>query len=146
MHLRISLFSFIILIFLSTATYAQTPSTIEASVNKHKVATGEIFTYTLKIEGEFLSPKLTTPKLDNFTIASQSQQRQYTSKGNGTALTIKITYHLFAPNPGSFVIEGANVTDKNKKIEAQPIAIEATGKPLKEKIKVAPHIEKGIDI
>ncbi|MCK9615132.1 MAG: BatD family protein [Candidatus Omnitrophica bacterium] len=146
MHLRISLFRFIILIFLSTAAYAQTPSIIEASVNKHKITTGEIFTYTLKIEGEFLSPKLTIPKFDNFTIASQGQQRQYTSKGNRTTLTIKITYHLFAPNPGSFTIEGANVADKNKRIEAKPIAIEVTGKPLKEKIKVAPHIERGIDI
>lgn len=146
MHLKISIFSFLIVILLSTVAYAQTPGTIKASVDKNAVATGEIFVYTLKIEGGFLSPKLTMPKLDNFKIASQNQERQYVSKGHSTALVIKITCHLFAADPGSFTIEGASLTDKDKKIEAKPIIIKVTGKSLKEKIKVSPHIRKGIDI
>ncbi|MFA5008852.1 MAG: BatD family protein [Candidatus Omnitrophota bacterium] len=133
-------------IFLSQTAYAQTPAIIEVSTNKRTVKTGEIFTYTLKIEGEFHSPKLDIPKPDNFTIASQSQQRQYTSKGNGTLLIVKITYQLFATNPGTFSIKGASVTDKDKKIEAQTIVIEVTGKPLKGKTNVTPYIRKGIDI
>lgn len=143
---RLYKYLLIVIIFLSQNAHAQTPGIIEASADKREVATGEIFTYTLKIEGEFLSPKLTIPKLVDFTIVSQNQQRQYTSKGIGTALMIKITYNLFASNPGNFTIEGASVTNKGKKLEAQPIAIEVTGEPLKEKIKVAPRIKKGIDI
>ncbi|MCK9573451.1 MAG: BatD family protein [Candidatus Omnitrophica bacterium] len=144
--LKLSNYLLITIIFLSQTIYAQAPGTIEASVDKRKVATGEIFTYTLKVDGEFISPKLTIPKFNDFTIVSQNQQRQYTSKGSNTALTVKITYHLLALNPGNFAIEGASVKDKEKELKAQTIVIEATGKAVKEKIKVAPQIEKGIDI
>ena len=143
---KLSKYLLIAVIFLSQNIYAQTPGIIEASVDKRKVATGEIFTYTLKVEGEFISPKITIPKFNDFTIASQNQERQYTSKGSSTALTVKITYHLFALNPGSFTIEGASVKDKERELKAKTIVIEATGRAIKEKIKAAPHITKGIDI
>lgn len=129
----------------SVNSYAQSNNTIEATASKRVVTTGEIFTYTVKIEGEFHAPKLHLPKFNDFTIVSQNQQRQYVSKGKSTILTIKIVYGLLAANPGSFTIEGASIADKDKRIETQPIAIEVTGKPFKEN-KAAPYIERGIDI
>jgi len=135
----------VFILVLSINIYAATDNA-EAKVSKSVVSTGEIFTYTLKIEGQVRSPKIELPEFENFTIASQSQQRQYTSKNNGTNLTLQITYNLFAPNPGNFVIKGASLTDKGKRIETQPIAIEVTGKPLEEKLRAAPSLEKGIDI
>ena len=143
---KLSKYLLIAVIFLSQNIYAQTPGIIEASVDKRKVATGEIFTYTLKVEGDFISPKLTIPKFNDFTIVSQNQERQYTSKGSSTALTVKITYHLFALNPGSFTIEAASVKDKEKELKTQTIVIEAAGEAIKEKVKVAPYTGKGVDL
>ncbi len=134
------------IIFLSTNSSAQTNEVIEATTSKRTVITGEVFTYTLKIEGEFHSPKLQLPNLADFTIVSQKQQRQYVAKGKSTMLTIKITYDLLAPNPGNFTIEGASVTSKDKRIATQPITIEVTGEALKNKNTATPRIKKGIDL
>jgi hypothetical protein len=136
----------VFIIVLSVNAYASTDNAIEAKVSKSAVSTGEIFTYTLKIEGQFHSPKIALPEFENFTIASQSQQRQYTSKNGGTNLTLQATYNLFATNAGNFTIKGASLIDEGKRIETQPITIEVTGKPLEEKLKVAPSIENGTDI
>jgi len=136
----------VFIIVINVNAYALTDNAIEAKVSKSAVSTGEIFTYTLKIEGQFRSPKIELPKFENFTIASQSQQRQYTSKNGGTNLTLQATCNLFATNPGNFTIKGASLIDGGEKIETQPITVEVTGKPLEEKIKVAPSVGKGIDI
>ncbi len=135
-----------VVIFLNINAYAQTDNAVKATVNKREVATGEIFTYTLEVEGQFHSPKLRLPGFENFIIASQNQQRRYTAKGNGTFLTIKAVYNLFAPKPGSFTIGKASVTDEAKTIESQPIIIEVSGKPLEEKKKLTPYLQKGIDL
>ncbi len=135
-----------LIILSNTAVYAQTEPAIEAKTDKNKVTTGETFTYTLKIEGEFNSPKLRLPAFSDFIIVSQGQKRQYIAKGNSTLLIVKVNYTLRALNPGNFVIEGASVTGKDKQAKAAPITIEVTGEPIKNKTGIAPHAKKAIDL
>lgn len=142
--LRLSSFLLLFSFILSAHSIAE-EAAIEAKVSKNTVTTGEVFTYTLKAEGSFSAPKLKLPSFDNFTIVSQGQE-QRNSRGEGLKLMVKITYYMFAANPGKFTINGASITDGNKRIETQPMTIEVTGKPLEEKSKIAPLIKKGIDI
>lgn len=130
----------------NVAAYAQTDSLIEAKVDKNSVQTGETFKYTLKIEGQFVSPKIQLPVFEDFTVVSTGQQRQYASKNNGTFLTLQANYSLLAINPGTFTIKGAAVIDGGKKIEAKPLVIEVTGKPLEKKSKIKPYTGKGVDL
>ncbi|MDD4955204.1 MAG: BatD family protein [Candidatus Omnitrophica bacterium] len=142
--LKLSSFLLVFAVMLNIAARAE-EKTIEAKVSKNTVTTGEIFTYTLKTEGEFTAPKLKLPVFDNFTIVSQSRKER-NSKGQAIKLMLEITYGMFAASPGKFTIAGASITDGNKKIETQPIAIEVTGKPMEKKSKIAPPPGRGIDI
>jgi hypothetical protein len=119
---------------------------VEAKVDKDKVNTGEVFTYTVKIRGEFENPELTLPKFKNFKIVSQSQSKSYSFKEGKVEIEFKLVYQLFAPNPGIFEIEEVIVKDKGRKYKSKSILIKVKGKPLKEKRKISPYIEKGINI
>jgi hypothetical protein len=138
--LLVSCFSFTSEVFSEEATI------VEAKTSKQKVNTGEIFTYTIKIEGEFTAPKLKLPEFKNFIIVSRSEQRNYTVKSGGMRFQEKLILNLLCPKPGTFTIEGFLVEDKGKKITSNPVTIEATGKPLEEKPKPLPYTGKGIDI
>jgi hypothetical protein len=134
-------------IFLSGVTaYCQETAVLEAKVNKNKVATGEIFTYTVKISGQFTSPKIKLPEFKNFIIVSRSEQRTYSAKSTGMLFEEKLILNLLCPKPGVFTIEGFNVEDKGKKLTSNSVTIEASGKPLEEKPKKPPYTGKGIDI
>jgi hypothetical protein len=135
-----------LILLANTAAYAQSNPTVEAKTDKNKVATGETFTYSLKIEGEFNSPKLRLPAFNDFTIVSQNQQQQYIAKNGSTILIVKANYCLRALNPGNFIIEGASVIDKDRQVKAAAIPIEVTGKPVKDKTKSAPRAKNAIDL
>ena len=127
-------------------TFSEETTIVEAKASKTKVGTGEIFAYTIRVEGEFVSPKIKLPEFKNFIIASRSEQRKYTAKDKGMRFEEKLTLNLLCPKPGVFTIEGFSVEDNGKKLTANSVKIEATGKPLEEKTKPLPHTGTGIDI
>jgi hypothetical protein len=119
---------------------------MEAKVDKNKVETGEIFTYTLKIEGDFSSPKLALPDFRDFKIVSQNQTKSYSFKDNKARLQFNLIYHLVVAHPGTFTIKEAILEDKERKFKSNSIVVEVSGKPLEDKKKLAPYIEQGTDI
>ena len=146
---KVSTLAIILLVscFLFTGEiFSEETTIVEAKVSKTQVATGEIFAYTIKVEGEFISPKLKLPEFKNFIIASRSEQRSYIAKSKGMRFEEKLTLNLLCPKPGVFTIEGFSVEDNGKKLTANSVKIEVTGKPLEEKAKPLPYTSKGIDI
>ncbi|HIE35777.1 MAG TPA: hypothetical protein EYP89_00875 [Candidatus Omnitrophica bacterium] len=119
---------------------------IEAKVDKDKVETGEIFTYTVKIKGEFEDPKIVLPKFKNFKIISQNQTKSYSFKEGRIEVEFDLVYELIASKPGVFKIEEVIVKDKGKRYKSNSIIIQVEGRPLEEKKKILPYIEKGIEI
>jgi len=140
---RIALLSLLCLFVLGLSNGAKT---IEVDVNKTEVETGEVFIYKIKIEGMFSEPQLKLPEFKNFSVASQSQSKSYSFADNNLKLIFNLTYSLFAPEAGTFVIEPAIIEDKNTSHKSKSITIKVSGKPLAEKKKILPFIEKGTDI
>ncbi len=129
------------------AVFSEETATLAATVNKNKVTTGEIFTYVAKANGEFMAPKLKLPEFKNFVIVSKAEQRSYTAKESGIHFEEKLILNLMCPKPGVFTIEGFSVEDKGKKLTANSLTIEATGRPIEEKSKPRPPYNgEGIDI
>lgn len=128
------------------SAHAQAEGPVEAKVSKNKVATGELFTYSLKIKGSFALPKLILPEFSDLRVVSTNQAKNYSFQGNVTLVEVVINCVLVAVKPGVFTIKPAVLEDKNKKFTTAPITIEVTGKPLKEKRKILPYIEKGTEI
>ena len=116
---------------------------IEVEVDKTSVETGEVFTYTIKIEGIFHKPNLDLPDFENFKIVSQSQSKNYRQEKEGLKRIIVLKYFLFAPAAGSFTIDPSVLEDGDRKFKSKSITIKAKGKPLEEKRKIQPYIEKG---
>lgn len=120
---------------------------IDVKVNKRKVETGEIFTYEIIVQGNLeSSAQLKLPEFKNFKVVSQSQSRNYSTKGGVAKTTINFSYHIFAPNPGVYTIEPAILESGENKYPSRAITIKARGKPLEEKRKILPYIEKGTNI
>jgi hypothetical protein len=119
---------------------------IEVEISKNKVETGEVFTYTVKIEGIFHKPHLTLPNFDDFKFVSQNQSKSVSREKEGVKRIIILKYFLFAPKPGSFKIEPATLEDKGKKYKSKAISIKVKGKPLEEKRRIQPYIDKGTNI
>ncbi|UCG35342.1 MAG: BatD family protein [Candidatus Omnitrophota bacterium] len=115
-------------------------------MDKRKVAVGEIFTYTIKASGSFSSPELITPEFKNFTIVSQSQSKNFSLKKGQIHMDFSVTYSLFAPEPGVFLIEAPQIKDTDTVLKGKPIKIKVRGKPLKEQEKIRPFIESATDI
>jgi hypothetical protein len=134
------------LVFITSLGLSMRNPAVAVKINKNKVATGEVFTYEIKIEGDFTKPDLKLPEFKNFKVASQSQSKSYSFKGGETKVIINITYHLFATEPGVFVIEPVIVEDQGKKYQSKAITIKVIGKPLGEGKKINPYIEKGTKI
>lgn len=119
---------------------------IKAEVSKKKVETGEIFSYLITLEGKFENPKLQIPNLDDFKIISTKKAKSFSYQKDKLKTTVKITYFLFCPQSGSFMIEPAKLTEGNKAYKSQSFKIIATGEPLEKKRKLAPYIERGTKI
>jgi len=119
---------------------------ISVEVNKREIKTGEVFSYTIKIEGIFQKPNLNLPDFKNFNVVSQSQSKSYRQKKEGLMQTYVLKYFLFAPEAGQFTIKPAVLEDGDKTYKSKSITIKVKGKPLKEKKKILPYIEQGTDI
>ena len=119
---------------------------IKASVDKTKISTGELFTYTLVVEGVFSKPKVVPPKFKDFKIASQTQSQSYSLSGKDSQITIKLVYSLFAENSGEFTIAAGQVLDKQREYKSNSIVILVEGKPLSEKKKILPLLKEGLEI
>jgi hypothetical protein len=144
--LRLANLALVILLLFSTRCFPDDKVVMEAKVDKNKVETGEIFTYTLKIEGDFSSPKLALPDFRDFKIVSQNQTKSYSFKDNKARLQFNLIYHLVVAHPGTFTIKEAILEDKERKFKSNSIVVEVSGKPLEDKKKLAPYIEQGTDI
>lgn len=120
--------------------------TVKASVDKTKISTGELFTYSLLVEGVFSSLQVVPPEFKDFKIASQSQSQSYSLSGKATQITVKLSYSLYAATAGEFTIEAASVLDKGKEYKSNSIIVSVEGKPLSEKKKILPLLKKGLQI
>ena len=141
--LKLTTFAVLCVFFLGLSLGKET---IVVKSDKKVVKTGEIFTYTVKIEGLFSNPSLIMPKFKDFKIISQSHSKNYSFGGGQTKTIINLTYLLFAHKPGVFVITPVILEDGDKKYESKPLTIKVKGKPLEEKKKILPYIQSGIDI
>ena len=120
---------------------------VAVKVDKKKVETGEIFTYEVTVQGNLeSSAKLKLPEFKGLRVVSQSQSRSYSIKGGVAKTTINFAYHIFAPNPGVYTIEPVTLESAKNKYQSQAITIKAAGKPLEEKKKILPYIEKGTSL
>ncbi|UCD15766.1 MAG: BatD family protein [Candidatus Omnitrophota bacterium] len=119
---------------------------VKTKVSKNKVETGEIFTYTITVRGEFDQATLFLPEFENFKIVSQNESKSYSIRGTEEKVALNLTYQLFAPEAGVFTIEGAILKENDRRFKGNPITIEVKGRSLQEKKKILPYIEKGIDL
>ncbi len=119
---------------------------IEVKVDKRVVETGEIFTYQIDIQSELDTATLKLPEFKNFSIVSQSQSRNYTSKAGVKKVIINFTYLLFAPEPGKFTIEAVSLESETESHQSREITITVTGESLEKKRKILPYIEKGTNL
>jgi len=141
-------FKLLIVIFLCLGSLglAFGNQTIDAKVSKTKVKTGEIFTYKIRVEGNFSKPRVILPEFKDFKIASHKQSKSYTIRKGKAHLEFSMTYFLFADKPGVFVIKPVIVEDEQKKYKSRAIKIKAIGRPLEEKKKILPYIKEGTSI
>jgi len=134
------LFSFFLLGFWGKS------NAIETNVTKTKVKTGETFTYNITVNDNLSNGTLFLPEFDDFNIVSQSQSESYTIKGGKEVVSLRLSYLLFAPHPGTFTINGPILEDNGRQFKGIPITIEVKGQTLREKKKILPYIEEGIDL
>lgn len=131
----------------ATVCAAEKPAApIKATVDKASVETGERIVYTLTINGEFDNPQIDVPKFTDFEVVARNQSQGYSlinGKGN---INFTLIYGLSPTKPGTFTIEGAVLKTKTGTLKTDPIVITVTGKPLEEKSKITPYIEKGTDL
>ena len=118
--------SFVILLFISSVGFAQTP-TLQALVSKQKVQVGGNFTvsYQFNYSGEdFTAPSNITK---DFRILSGPSKRSEMRYNNGKVTsTLSYTYVLSPLNPGEYVLEPAKITFENKTYSSKSIQIIAT--------------------
>lgn len=126
--------------------FVQADDRVAVSIDKREVTTGELFTYKIKIEGSFSSPEIKVPKFKDFKVASQRQSKSYAFEKGKAVVVASFTYQLFASEPGTFTIKEVVVADGDEEIKGESVTIEVIGKPLKERRKILPHIEQGIEI
>jgi len=120
---------------------------IDVKVDKKNVETGEIFTYEVIVQGSMKSSaQLKLPEFKNLKIVSQNQSRNSLTEGGVTKTIISFTYHIFAPKPGVYTIEPVTLESGENEYQSRAVTIKARGKPLKEKIKILPYIEKGTNL
>lgn len=120
---------------------------IQADTDKDQIETGEVFVYTLLIEGELEGkPEIKEPLFGDFEIVSTQTSRTFSYRQGKTIISLKLTYSLVAPEPGLFTIEPPEVTAAGKTYQGEAIQIKVKGEPLADKEKLQPYIEQGIEI
>lgn len=115
---------------------------VRVDVDKDKVKTGETFTCTVKIEGEFSSPRIILPEFKGLKVVSQVQSKQYSFHNNKPNIKIVMKYKLVAYYPGEYKIDSVVVKDGRKKFTSKTITVKVAGKPI-EKPKEKKDILKG---
>ncbi|MEI8350274.1 MAG: BatD family protein [Candidatus Omnitrophota bacterium] len=141
----VSIFLFSFYIFFALA-FCQDANTVNATADKDHIETGEIFTYTITIEGKFSDPQLTLPVLKDFIVVAEAQSRNYVTKAGKTIMTLKLEYKLTAAKPGTFVIGPAEVKDRSARIQSGSLQIEVSGRSLQDKQKILPFLENATEI
>ena len=143
--LRLSRYLFFVILFIFATGFFNN-SGLSAKVSKRKMGVGEVFTYTLKVSGNFSSPELTPPEFKDFNVVSQSQSKSFSLINDEIHMDFIITYSLFAPSPGVFIIEAPQIKDNDTVLKGKPIKIKVRGKPLKEQEKILPLVKSATDI
>lgn len=119
---------------------------IEVKVSEKEVDTGQVFSYLIKIKGDFEDPVIKKPCLDNFKIVSTQRSQSFFYQESKTKIKIEITYLLLAPEAGVFIIGPVEVSDQEKTYQSEKVEIKVTGEPLKKKPRPKPPIGEGIEI
>ena len=141
------LFKFVFIVFcFSSLGFSLGEKIIGAKVDKKNVETGEIFTYEVTIRENLDITALKLPEFKDFKVVSQSQSQSYSLKGRVSKTIINLTYLLFAPEPGKFIIEPVTLESEEQKYQSQAITIEVKGKSLEKKRKILPYIKKGTNL
>ena len=94
------------------------------------VKTGEVFTYTIRIEGQFTSPRIQTSDFGKLKVVGQSQSRNYRMSGGTKQVEAVFIYQLTAYEPGEYVLPKAEVTDGKKTYSADTLTVQVTGEPV----------------
>ncbi|MCF7907651.1 MAG: BatD family protein [Candidatus Omnitrophica bacterium] len=119
---------------------------VKATVNKNKVSTGELLIYTVTIEGIFKDPQVTPPEFKDFKVSSQSNSQNYYFSGSGTKINITLIYTLLALKAGNFSLGPTVIKDEGEEYKSNVVDIAVEGKPFKEKKKILPYIDEGLEI
>ena len=118
-----------------------------AKVDKTELETGEVFTYSLTIDGEFSEDaQIKLPDFAPFEIITKNQSRNYSFKEGKMSFTVTLAYRLVATEPGTFAIAETVLKDNGQEIKSATFTITVEGRPLKEKEKVLPYINGATDL
>src|SRR5687768_2805876 len=96
-----------------------------ASVNKNKVAVGEVFQldFSINTNGKDFTP----PSLSDFNIHSGPNQSTSMQIINGSiSQSISLSYYLSAKREGTFTIGAASIGTGNNTLRSNPITITVT--------------------
>ncbi|MFI5171279.1 MAG: BatD family protein [Chitinophagales bacterium] len=118
----------VIILFLTAEIFAQV--SVEASVNKNKVAQSERFQLTLAINNGGTIKEFKPPAMSDFIILGGPNQSSSTMiVNNQVNRTISYSYVLQPKNIGKFIIGSAYVKVDDKTYTTQPISIDVYDKP-----------------
>lgn len=121
-------------------------SPIEATVDKASVKTGEVFTYTITVEGSFETARLVLPDFQKVRIVSREQSREYRMADSKRQLKTVIRFSLFVPQPGVVKLRPTCLEDGKHRYKSRAVVIKVTGEPLQEQQKISPYIEGGTQL
>ncbi|MBN2483222.1 MAG: BatD family protein [Candidatus Omnitrophica bacterium] len=99
-------------------------------MNKGEAVTGEIFTYTVIVEGELHSPQVTIPEFGPLKVAGQSSSRSYRVRNGRRRVQMEFVYHLVAYEPGEYTLDGVEVKDGQKVFRSDKVTVKVTGEPI----------------
>ena len=142
----VSLIFILALFSLFSLGLAPDNETIKVEASKKAVETGEIFTYKIKIEGDFSQPQLLPPEFENFQIISRSESQSYAYEGGRMKTRINFIYYLSASNPGTFTIQPTTLKDEGKEYKSESLTVIVVGEPLERKRKIQPFIDSGTNL
>lgn len=94
-----------------------------ASVNKNRVAAGEVFQldFTINASGKNFTP----PSFNDFNVYSGPNQSSSVQIVNGSmSQSITLSYYLAAKKEGTFTIGAATITVGNNTLQSNPVTIE----------------------
>jgi hypothetical protein len=104
--------------------------TVRATVDKTQAKTGEIFTYTVAIEGELQSPQVTIPEFGPLKVAGQSSSRNYRVRNGRRRVQMEFVYNLVAYVSGEYTLDSVEVKDGQKVFRSDKVTVHVTGEPI----------------